>query len=545
MFSSLSNFKVSSFDQPPFFTNPSIKLFPSDSNAGTSDELYNASPHAPTSSVEDDLPAGNALDNFEPSFISLSISPVDSTNELVVPSLSHPTRQQTMQDELQALENTHTWDLVDLLAEKSLMGCKWVYKIKTQCDGSVEHYKACLVAKGFTQEYGINYEETCASVARLTSVRNLLVIVAMWRWKLFKMDVKNAFPNGDLEEEVYMKPPLGLNHPPNKTARGMVLLLLYVDDIIITGDDVAGVEELKQSLSQKFEMKDIGVLSYFLGLEVISSDDGYLHSQVKYASDFVSKTELNDGKSVSTPLEPNVKLTPMDGSPLSDLTRYRQLVGSLVYLTTTRPDIAYAVHIVSQFMAALRSTHYATVLRIIRYVKRTLFHGLLFSANSSPVLRAYSDADWAGDPSDRRSTTGYYLFLGNSLISWPSKTQTIPSRSNTEAGYRALGDTTSELLSLRWLLEDMGIPQPSSTDLYCDNQRAMQIDHNDVFHERTKNIEIDCHFIRHHVAQRTVHLVFIGFADQLAYLFTKAHFPERFRTLLSKLKLVSSQPPSV
>ncbi|GKU97387.1 hypothetical protein SLEP1_g10536 [Rubroshorea leprosula] len=194
-------------------------------------------------------------------------------------------------------------------------------------------------------------------------------------------------------------------------------------------------------------------------------------------------------------------------------------------------------------MAAPRSTHYAAVLRIIRYVKGTLFHGLHFSANSSPVLRAYSDADWAGDPSDRRSTIGYCLFLGNSLISWRSRKQAIPSRSSTEAEYRALGDTTSELLSLRWLLEDMGIPQPSSTDLYCDNQSAMQIAHNDVFHECTKHIEIDCHFIRHHVAQGTVHLVFIGSADQPADLFTKAHFPGRFRTLLSKLKLVSSQPP--
>ncbi|GKV26673.1 hypothetical protein SLEP1_g35931 [Rubroshorea leprosula] len=256
----------------------------------------------------------------------------------------------------------------------------------------------------------------------------------------------------------------------HKTARGMVLLLLDVDDIIITGDDVPGVEELKQSLSQKFEMKDLGVLSYFLGLEVTSSDDGYLLSQVKYASDLVSKAELNDGKSVSTPLEPNVKLTPMDGSPLSDPTRYRQLVGSLVYLTTTRPDIAYAVHLVSQFMAAPRFTHYAAVLRIIRYVKGTLFHGLHFSTNSSSVLRANFDADWASDPSYRRSTTGYCLFLGNSLISWRSKKQAIPSHSSTEAEYRALGDTTSELLSLRWLLKDMGIPQPSSTDLYCDNQ---------------------------------------------------------------------------
>ncbi|GKV05795.1 hypothetical protein SLEP1_g17762 [Rubroshorea leprosula] len=246
---------------------------------GTFDELYNASPHAPTSSVEDDLPVGNALDNFEPFSTSSSISPVDVASELVVPSLSHPLR----------------------------------------------------------------------------------------------IDVKNAFLNGDLEEEVYMKPPLGLTHPPNKTARDMVLLLFYVDNMIITGDDVV----------------------------VTSSNDGYLFSQVKYASDLVSKAELNNGKSVSTPLELNVKLTPMDGSPLSDSTRYRQLVSSLVYLAMTRLDIAYAIHIVSRFMAASRSTHYAAVFCIIRYVKGTLFHGLHFSANSSLVLCAYYDANWVGDLSNR------------------------------------------------------------------------------------------------------------------------------------------------
>ncbi|GKV19316.1 hypothetical protein SLEP1_g29596 [Rubroshorea leprosula] len=239
---------------------------------GTSDELCNASSHAPTSSVEDDLLAGNALDNFEPSSTSSSVSHVDSTNELVVPSSSHPTR------------------------------------IKTQSDGFVECYKARLVAKGFTQEYGIDYEETFALVSHLTSVRSLLVIAAMWRWKLFQMDVKNAFLNGDLEEEVYVKPLLGLNHPPNKVCR--LRHALYglkqsprawyakfsttVSEFGFTSSphDTAlfiRVEELKQSLSQKFEMKDLGVLSYFLRLEVTSSDDGYLFSQVKYASNLVFK----------------------------------------------------------------------------------------------------------------------------------------------------------------------------------------------------------------------------------------------------------------
>ncbi|GKV18635.1 hypothetical protein SLEP1_g28985 [Rubroshorea leprosula] len=261
MFFSLSKFQVSSFDQPPLFTNFSIELFPSDSNANTFDELHDASPHAPRGSIEDVLLAGNVLDNAESSSLTFFVSHIRSNpinlepeNEILNPPSSHPTRvrnppsylcayhcfptitslhepqsyqesssnplwQQAMQDELQALDKTHTWDLVNLPANKSLVCCKWVYKIKTRSDGSVERYKAHLVAKGFTQEHGIDYEETFAPVAHPTSVRSLIVIITAKRWKLFQMDVKNVFLNGDLVNEVYMKPPPGLKHPPNKVCQ--------------------------------------------------------------------------------------------------------------------------------------------------------------------------------------------------------------------------------------------------------------------------------------------------------------------------------------
>ncbi|GKV02865.1 hypothetical protein SLEP1_g15248 [Rubroshorea leprosula] len=478
--------------------------------------------NAPTtlSTTLDALPVGNALDNAESFSLSSYVSPVGSDpvgiepeNEILSPPSSCPTR-------------------------------------------------ARLVAKGFTQEYGIDYEETFVLVARLTSIHILITIATAKGWKLFRMDVKNAFVNGDLTEEVYMQPPPGLEYPPNKvchlkrplyslkqvprawfpkfsttinefgftsspydtalfirkTNHGMVLLLLYVDDMIITRDDMSGIHDVKQFLSHKFEMKDLGVLSYFLGLEVTSSDDGYLFSQTKYASDLIFKAGLIDSKVAFTPFEPNVRLTPMD-------------------------DIDYVVHVVSQFMATPRSTHYVAVLRIIRYIKGTIFHGLHFSTHSSLELHAYFDADWVKDFNDHKSVTGYCLFLGDSLISWHSKKQPVPSHSSTEAEYQALGDTISELLNLCWLLKDMGVPQPPATDLYYDNQSAMQIAHNDIFHERTKHIKVDYHFVRHHVAQGIVHLVLIGSADQQADLFTKAHFHGRFHTLVSKLKLVSSQPP--
>ena len=233
----------------------------------------------------------------------------------------------------------------------------------------------------------------------------------------------------------------------------------------------------------------------------------------------------------------------MDGTRLSDVTLYHQLVRSLVYLTVTCPDITFAIHQVSQFLSAPRSTHYAAVLHILRYVKGTLFHGLYYSSHSSLELGAYSDADWAGDPTDRRSTTGFCFFLGSSLISWRSKKQTVIARSSTEAEYRALADTTQELIWLRWLLSDMGVSHSGATTLHCDNRSAIQIAHNDVFHDRTKHIEIDCHFIRQHVGNGIVHLHSVSSADQIADIFTKAHPPGRFLDLVSKLQMASTSPP--
>ena len=196
----------------------------------------------------------------------------------------------------------------------------------------------------------------------------------------------------------------------------------------------------------------------------------------------------------------------------------------------------------SQYLFAPQSTHYAAVLHILWYLKGTLFHGLFYSAQSPLVLRAFSDADWAGDPTDRRSTTGYCFLLSSPLISWRSKKQTHVARSSTKAEYRALADTTSKLLWLRWLLKNLGVSTSSAIPLYCDNQSAIHIAHNDVFHERTKHIEIDCHFIRYHLVHGALKLISISSKDQLADIFTKSHPKGRLRTLVDNLKLVSHPP---
>lgn len=284
-----------------------------------------------------------------------------------------------------------------------------------------------------------------------------------------------------------------------RTNHGIILLLLYIDDMIITGDVFIDILELKQFLNQHFKMKDLGTLSYFLGLEIFSSSDGFYLTQAKYISDMLSRANLTDFKIVGTPIELIARLNLQDGEPLLDLTLYRHLGGSRVYLTVTRHDISYDVHQVSQFMAAPSSTYFSAVLRILRYLKGTLFHELHFSSQSPFELHAYTDADCVSNPTDRRSTIGYCFLLGTSLISWRSKKQSIVARSSTEVEYRALADTISELLWLRWLLQDMSVSLSSATPVYCDNRSAIQIAHNDVFHERIKHIEIDCHFVRHHL----------------------------------------------
>ncbi|CAL8083072.1 unnamed protein product [Prunus armeniaca] len=375
--------------------------------------------------------------------------------------------QQAMNEELSALHKTGTWDLVPLPPGKHAVGCRWVYKIKTKSDGSLERYKARLVAKGFTQEYGLDYEETFAPVAKMTYVRTLLAVASVHQWSLSQMDVKNAFLNGDLFEEVYMVPPPGVLHNPREVCRlrkalyglkqaprawfekfsavigslgfqssahdpalfvrstsvGRILLLLYVDDMILTGDDLDGITQLKLALHDRFEIKDLGPLHYFLGIEVASSPKGYLLSQSKYATDVLQKARITDTRVADMPLELNVHYSPSDGTPLDDPTLYRTIVGSLVYLTITRPDIAYAVHIVSQFVSSPTTLHWAAVIRILCYLRGTLFQSLLLPSTSTLELRAFSDASWASDPFDRKSTTGYCIFLGDSLISWKSKKQ--------------------------------------------------------------------------------------------------------------------------
>ncbi|XP_028120530.1 uncharacterized protein LOC114317923 [Camellia sinensis] len=256
----------------------------------------------------------------------------------------------------------------------------------------------------------------------MTTVRTLIYVAVVRHWPLYQMDVKNAFLNGHLTEEAAVTK-LGF-HPSafdsalflRHTLTGFVALLLYVDDMITTGFDSSAISEVKQHLFHTFKIKDVGLLWYFLSIEVVFSPKGFL-SQAKYANEVIHCAGLADIKVSNALIKLNVKLNSTDGIPLDDPTFYCELVGCLVYLTVTCPNLAYAVHVVSKFISTHRSIHWAALVCILRYLRGTIFLGLLLSSTFSLDLVAYVDSDWAGDVNDRKSTSSFYMFLGDSLIS--------------------------------------------------------------------------------------------------------------------------------
>jgi len=250
-------------------------------------------------------------------------------------------------------------------------------------------------------------------------------------------------------------------------------LLLYVDDIILTASSADLLRRLTGLLHSEFAMTDLGDLHHFLGISVTRSSDGLFLSQRQYAVDLLQRAGMAECHSTSTPVDTRAKLSATDGAPVADATQYRSLAGALQYLTLTRPDLAYAVQQVCLFMHDPREPHLALLKRILRYVKGTLSTGLHIGAGPVSSLTAYSDADWAGCPDSRRSTSGYCVFLGDNLVSWSSKRQTTVSRSSAEAEYRAVAHAVAETCWLRQLLQELHAPLSSATIVYCDNVSAV------------------------------------------------------------------------
>lgn len=253
---------------------------------------------------------------------------------------------------------------------------------------------------------------------------------------------------------------------------------------------------------------------------------------------------MHSSNGVPTPMLPSDKLTLQSGDRLSadDSTRYRSVVGALQYLSLTRPDISFCVNRVCQFMSAPTTVHWAAVKRILRYLHDTTNFGLSFTKSGSLLLSAFSDADWAGNPDDRRSTGGYAIFFGGNLVSWSSHKQPTVSRSSTEAEYKAVANATAEIIWIQVLLRELGISQSRAPSFWCDNIGATYLSANPIFHRRMKHVEVDYHFVRERVALRQLDIRFISSKDQIVDIMTKPLPVTPFGRLSNNLNLVSRRP---
>lgn len=506
-----------------------------------------------------------------------------------------------MNAELEALELNDTWDITPLPPKTKSIGSRWVYKTKYKPDGTVEKYKARLVILGYRQTYGVDYEHTFAPVAKMTTVRALLAVAALQNWDVVQMDVMNAFLHGDLFETVYMKMPQGYNHfgcrvvlnqgehcdnktelvcklkkslyglrqaPRNwfsklsttlkdlkyqqslsdyslftlTTASSITVVLVYVDDLLLAGNNRQEIEHLKKMLSNTFKMKDLGDVRYFLGLEISRSEAGFFVSQKKYTMDLLDEFEVTGLTTLKLPMDIHLRLKADTGMYLKDPHPYQRLLGKLIYLTITRPDITFSVHILTQFMQHPTTAHMDAALKLLRYLMSNPSQGILLASSSAAELKGYCDSDWATCPMTRRSTTGYCVLLGNSPISWKTKKQSVVARSTAEAEYRSMAMAACEITWLSALLKDMGLQSLPPAVLFCDNQAALAIAANPVLHERTKHVEVDCHFVRDKINSGTMITNHVPTHSQVADIFTKALSAKQHYYLLGKLGAAEDLP---
>ena len=486
-------------------------------------------------------PIGNFIsyDKLSPTFRAFTSNIIEiQVPQNIQEAFKYPKWKVVVDEQVRVLAKNGTWEITDLPRGKKPVGCKWIFTVKYKAYGNVDRYKARLVAKGFTQSYGIDYQETFSPVAKLNTVRVLLSLAFNLNWSLHQLDVKNAFLNGDLEEEVYMHIPVGLETTSNfnevcrlqkslyglkqspkawferftKVVKGyrfvqcqsnhtlfvkhfsegkLAIIIVYVDDIILTGNHEEKIDLLKKLLTKEFEIKDLGNLKYFLIMEIARSKKGIAVSQLKYVLDLLNETMMLGCKPVETPMDTTIKLEESDGSAPVDKGRYQSLVGKLVYLSLTRPDIGFSVSMVSQFMNNPTEKHMTAVTRILRYLKMTSGKGLFFQRTSKKEIENFSDIDWASSAIDRRLTSGYCSFVWGNLVTWRSKKQSVVSRSNAEAESHAIAQGIYEGIWLNRLLKELQVPLKHPIVLYCDNQAAISIAKNPVHHDQIKHVEID------------------------------------------------------
>eukprot|EP00253_Pinus_taeda_P010100 PITA_10100 len=426
-----------------------------------------------------------------------------------------------MDEEINAIERNKTWDLVELPKGKEVIGIKWIYKIKSNAKGKIEGHKAMLVVKGYKQQYGRDYEETFALVSRMRTVRAVLSIAAQNKWKVYQMDVKSAFLNRVLMEEVYIEQPLGyvkkdqehkvcrlkkalygLKQAPRACYSRIDSYLLEIEFEKCEGEPTVYIKEKNR-------------------IEVDQNENGIFISKARYVNEVLERFHMQECKAAITPTVMGLKLRKEDNNKDFDPSLYKSIVGSLMYLTATRPDIMYAVSLISRFMERPKEAHWQAAKRILRYVKGTKKFGILYTISECSDLVGYTDSDWAGSVDDRKSTFGYVFHMSSGAISWASKKQPIVTLSIAEVEYVAATTTTCQAVWMRRMLRSLGQKQVKRTVIYCDNNSAIALSKNSVFHKRTKHIETRFHYIRELVNNGEIVLVHCKTQEQVADILTK------------------------
>ncbi|KAI3685421.1 hypothetical protein L6452_34663 [Arctium lappa] len=500
---------------------------------------------------------------------------------------NHPPQLiEAMQEELLQFKLQDVWDLVDLPKGQRAIGTKWVFRNKRDERGIVIRNKATLVAQGYTQEEGIDYEEVFAPVARIEAIRLFLAYASYMKFKVYQMDVKSEFLYGSIEEEVYVCEPPGFENPSypdrvyklkkalyglhqaprawydtlssylleNGFERGVIdktlfikrkkkdilMVQIYVDDIIFGSTRDNMCKEFEELMHQRFKMSSMGELTFFLGLQVQQKSDGIFICQSKYVQDILTKFGFSDSKPASTPMETHKQITTdLEGEDM-DVHHYISMIGSLMYLTASRPDIMFPVCVCARFQVRPKQSHYQAVKRIFRYLKGQPRLGLWYPHDSSFDLLAYSDSDLGGANLDRKSTSGGCQFLGARLVSWKCKKQTTVSTSTTEAEYIAAAGCCSQVLWIQNQMLDYGVTF-LHTPIFIDNSSPISIVNNPVKHSKTKHIEIRYHFIRDCNEKKLIQVVKVHTDNQFADLFTKAFDVGRFTFLVTSVGMINSE----
>ncbi|KAG7583121.1 GAG-pre-integrase domain [Arabidopsis suecica] len=473
------------------------------------------------------------------------------------------------EDEISSIEKHRTWDLVDLPAGSKPIGLKWVFKLKRNSDGSINKHKARLVAKGYVQQYGVDFEEVFAPVARIETIRLLIDLAASHGWEIHHLDVKTAFLHGELKETVFVSQPEGFEkkgseakvYKLNKALYGLrqaprawnnklnhilgelqfkkcskepsvyrkeikehlLVVAVYVDDLFVTGTSLKMITGFKEEMFSKFEMSDLGKLTYYLGIEVIQHNNGIALSQNRYALKILEEAGMTKCNPVRVPMDTSLKASKSENEKEIDATSYRKNVGCLRYLLHTRPDLSYCVGILSRYMQSPRESHAVAMKQCLRYLKGTTTLGLMFGRSKEiPKLIGYSDSSHNVDPDDGKSTMGHIFYLGGSPISWCSQKQSVVALSSCEAEFMAGTEAAKQAIWLQDLLSEITGKTCEKVTIFIDNQSAIALTRNPVFHGRSKHIHRRYHFIRECVELGQIEVMHIPGDEQKADILTKA-----------------------